>query len=162
MADYGFEGVLPGPSVVTITSSDAQLETHPELEKKGELRPVKLARRIDEVAMEVYKQLFSDADEVELLGQKFKVHTLGQGLALRAVEIPINGMHIRFIQQNPNTASEWARRAARGDKVMQVVINDADVQGSDKWIGNVDNGHWNPYKNSHFTSAYATEHKKAA
>jgi len=67
-----------------------------------------------------HQSLVDKARNVKLDGETYTVcHTPKKGLA--QVDFKVGGRTVRGLEQNPQTASRWARMAREGGKVMQFV-----------------------------------------
>jgi hypothetical protein len=74
---------------------------------------------LEEALVAVWKQtLVQRASEVELEGQKFSVRSTPNKHLLQ-VDFEFSGETIRGLEQNPETASRWAKLARAGHQVMQ-------------------------------------------
>lgn len=74
---------------------------------------------LEETLLAVWKQaLAEDRQEVHLDGRRFPVHTTPRK-HLRQVDFSFAGEPLRGLEQNPQTASRWAKLAREGHKVMQ-------------------------------------------
>ncbi len=73
----------------------------------------------DEALISVWRQaLVEDAKTVELEGRRYPVQRTSRH-RLRQVDFTLDGEELRGLEQNPETASRWARMAREGKKVMQ-------------------------------------------
>jgi hypothetical protein len=88
---------------------------------------------LKEALIEVWRQvLVEDVRTVKLGAHSFPVRlTLKQ--RLRQVDFVFEDNDIRGLEQNPETKSEWARRARSGEKVMQFLMEG-------RYIANVADG----------------------
>ena len=87
-----------------------------------------------EILASVAQQVFSGAKQVETPEGPMRVgKTPSKGL--RRVEFTFEGRLVVGIEQNPNTASQWAKLARAGHKVMQF----RDVE-TGRYIANVVDG----------------------
>jgi hypothetical protein len=59
-----------------------------------------------------------DCARVELEGKQYRVTSTSRS-RLRTVSFPFGERRLDGIEQNPNTASRWARLAREGKRVMQ-------------------------------------------
>lgn len=81
----------------------------------------------------VWRQAMADAQSgVEVGGQHFPV-TATRAQALKVVAFTVEGRVVEGIEQNPRTASRWAKMAQEGQRIMQFRI-----QG--RYVGNVCEG----------------------
>ena len=87
-----------------------------------------------EVLVSVVRQVFSGAKQVETPGGLVPVGKTPSKSLLR-VEFSLEGHPVVGIEQNPHTASQWAKLARAGRKVMQ--FRDA---GTGRYIANVVDG----------------------
>ncbi|HEV2387373.1 MAG TPA: hypothetical protein VGS20_08970 [Candidatus Acidoferrales bacterium] len=74
---------------------------------------------LEEALVAVWRQaLVEESASVELAGQRFSVlRTPRKGL--RQVDFTFRGESLRGLEQNPQTASRWAKLARGGARVMQ-------------------------------------------
>lgn len=74
---------------------------------------------LEEALVAVWRQaLLEESDNVELAGRRFPVlRTPRKGL--RQVDFSFRGESLRGLEQNPQTASRWAKLAREGARVMQ-------------------------------------------
>jgi len=88
---------------------------------------------LDEALISVWRQaMLEDAKVVEIEGQKYPV-TKSSRRRLREVSFFFDGRELKGLEQNPDTASRWAKLAREGRKVMQF------LEGS-RYIANVVDG----------------------
>jgi hypothetical protein len=72
--------------------------------------------------IEVWRQaLVEEKPEVELNGSLFPVRRTAKK-NLRQIEFRVGEEAVRGIEQNPKTASRWAKLARKGHKVMQFLM----------------------------------------
>lgn len=75
--------------------------------------------KLEEALVAVWRQVLEEnANIVELEGQRFPVQRTARK-RLRQVDFSFGGQPLRGIEQNPETASRWAKLAREGHKVMQ-------------------------------------------
>jgi hypothetical protein len=74
---------------------------------------------LEEALVAVWRQALAEGlDSVELAGRRFPVlRTPRKGL--RQVDFIFRGESLRGLEQNPQTASRWAKLAREGARVMQ-------------------------------------------
>jgi NADPH-dependent ferric siderophore reductase len=78
-----------------------------------------MAATLEETLISVWQQaLAENARTVELEGRTFPVRRTSRS-RLREVDFEFEGHELRALEQNPETASRWARLARQGKKVMQ-------------------------------------------
>jgi hypothetical protein len=74
---------------------------------------------LGEALISVWRQvLVEDRPAVELDGRTSRVSRT-RNQALRTVEVVYDDRHLEGIEQNPNTASRWAKLAQEGKRIMQ-------------------------------------------
>lgn len=77
---------------------------------------------LGEALISVWRQvLVENASAVNIGGQSFPVQETPRS-RLREVDFEFEGQRLRGLEQNPTTASNWARLARQGKKVMQFLI----------------------------------------
>ncbi len=88
---------------------------------------------LGETLVEVWRQaLVNGALEVALEGRVYQVgRTRSSGL--RMISFPYRTYLIEGIEQNPQTKSTWAKRAAEGQRIMQFKCHE-------RYVGNVCEG----------------------
>ncbi len=73
----------------------------------------------DEALITVWRQaLVGDAKTIDLDGRSYPVKRTSRH-RLRQIDFIFDGEELRGLEQNPDTASRWARMAREGKKVMQ-------------------------------------------
>jgi len=73
----------------------------------------------EEALVSVWRQVLVEGkDEVALGSEVYRVNFL-RAKKLKAVEFTCGGYAIAGIEQNPNTASQWAQLARQGKRIMQ-------------------------------------------
>ena len=78
-----------------------------------------MAAGLDETLISVWRQvLVEDAKAVSVDGRSFPVRRTSRS-RLREVDLQFEGKTLRGLEQNPKTASRWAKLAREGKKVMQ-------------------------------------------
>jgi hypothetical protein len=78
-----------------------------------------MAASLEETLTSVWKQaLIDDAKSVTVENRSFPVRRTSRS-RLREVDFEFEGHQLRALEQNPETASRWARLARQGKKVMQ-------------------------------------------
>jgi hypothetical protein len=79
-----------------------------------------MAAGFEETLISVWRQiLVEEAEAVTVSGMSFPIRRTSRS-GLREVEFQFADHHaLRGLEQNPNTASRWARLAREGKKVMQ-------------------------------------------
>jgi hypothetical protein len=93
---------------------------------------------LGEVLIEVWRQVLSEERHtVQLPGRIYSV-TRTRNLGLKTVSFEYGGRRIEGIEQNPQTASTWAKKAGEGERIMQF-----SVQG--QYVGNVSEGQLTRY-----------------
>lgn len=74
---------------------------------------------LEETLVSVWRQsLVEEARRVKVGDHGFPVRKTSRS-RLREVDFEFEGHEVRGLEQNPNTASRWARLAREGKKVMQ-------------------------------------------
>jgi NADPH-dependent ferric siderophore reductase len=74
---------------------------------------------LEETLISVWKQVLVDGSRsVKLEERRFPVRSTSR-LHLREVDFDFEGHELRGLEQNPGTASNWAKLARQGKKVMQ-------------------------------------------
>lgn len=73
---------------------------------------------LGKVLLSVARQVFSGARQIETPDGRVPVRKTPSKELLRA-EFSVEGHKVVGIEQNPNTASQWAKLARAGHKVMQ-------------------------------------------
>src|SRR5712692_371626 len=95
-----------------------------------------MASTIEQILVSVWRQaLVDEAKTVTVGGKSFPVRRTTRS-RLREVDFQFEDHHLRGLEQNPKTASRWARLASEGKKVMQflnagryiAVVVDGQVQ----------------------------------
>ena len=77
---------------------------------------------LEDALIEVWRQaLVEESGEVELNGLRFLVRRTAKK-NLRQVDFRVGDQAVRGIEQNPKTASRWAKLAREGHKVMQFLV----------------------------------------
>jgi hypothetical protein len=95
--------------------------------------------KLDEALVTVWRQVLEEnANLVELEGRRFPVQRTARR-RLRQVDFAIGGQPFRGIEQNPETASRWAKLAREGHKVMQFTADG-------RYIANVVDGKVTSYQ----------------
>lgn len=101
-----------------------------------------MAATLEQTLISVWQQAMVDeAKTVTLDDRNFPVRKTSRS-RLREVDFQFEGHELRGLEQNPETASRWARLAREGKKVMQflrerryiAVVVDGEVQ----FYGNVE------------------------
>jgi hypothetical protein len=88
---------------------------------------------LEEAMISIWRQaMLEDAKFVELDGKRHRV-TKSSHRRLREVTFVFDGRELKGLEQNPDTASRWAKLAREGSKVMQF------LEGS-RYIANVVDG----------------------
>ncbi|MGB9073257.1 MAG: hypothetical protein WCC22_11370 [Terriglobales bacterium] len=78
-----------------------------------------MAASLEEILVSVWRQtLLEEAKTVTVGGRGFPVRRTSRS-RLREVDFQFEGHALRGLEQNPKTASRWARLAREGKKVMQ-------------------------------------------
>jgi len=78
-----------------------------------------MAAGLEETLISVWRQvLVEDAKAVSVDGRSFRVRRTSRS-RLREVDFQFEGKTLRGLEQNPKTASRWAKLAREGKKVMQ-------------------------------------------
>src|ERR1043165_2274745 len=78
-----------------------------------------MATSLEETLISVWQQaLAENARSVRLDDRSFPVRRTSRS-RLREVDFEFEGHQLRGLEQNPETASRWARLARQGKKVMQ-------------------------------------------
>src|SRR5205823_11936828 len=78
-----------------------------------------MAASLEETLISVWQQaLIENARNVKLENRGFPVRRTSRS-KLREVDFQFEGHKLRGLEQNPKTASRWARLARQGQKVMQ-------------------------------------------
>ncbi len=73
----------------------------------------------DEALITVWRQaLVENAKTIDLEGRSYPVKRTSRH-RLRQIDFLFDGEELRGLEQNPDTASRWARMAREGKKVMQ-------------------------------------------
>lgn len=97
---------------------------------------------LEEALISVWRQvLVENAGAVNIGGQSFRVQRTGR-TGLREVDFEFEGQRLRGLEQNPTTASNWARLAREGKKVMQFLIGG-------RYVANVVDGKVRFYEHEH-------------
>ena len=97
--------------------------------------------KLEEALVAVWRQaLEENANLVELEGQRYPVRRTARK-RLRQVDFSFGGQPLRGIEQNPETASRWAKLAREGHQVMQFTAGG-------RYIANVVDGKVNSYQKS--------------
>lgn len=97
--------------------------------------------KLEEALMAVWRQVLDEnANIVELEGQRYPVRRTSRR-RLRQVDFSFAGQPLRGIEQNPETASRWAKLAREGHQVMQFTA-------AGRYIANVVDGKVNSYQKS--------------
>ena len=93
---------------------------------------------LSDVLVTVWREvLVESATEVEVGGVRYPVRrTRNQGL--RVVSFSFGDRLVEGIEQNPNTPSEWAKLAQRGERIMQFSFKG-------RYVGNVCEGRLTRY-----------------
>jgi hypothetical protein len=88
---------------------------------------------LEEALSSVWRQtLVEGAQEVNLEGQRFTVRRTPKK-RLRQVDFQFEGRELRGLEQDPETASRWAKLARQGHKVMQFL-------SEGRYVANVKDG----------------------
>lgn len=78
-----------------------------------------MAASLEETLVSVWRQaLVEEAKAVSVDGRSFPVRRTSRS-KLREVDFQFQGQELRGLEQNPKTASRWAKLAREGKKVMQ-------------------------------------------
>jgi hypothetical protein len=78
-----------------------------------------MAASLEEILISVWRQtLVEDSKTVTVDGRQSPVRRTSRS-RLREVDFQFEGHGLRGLEQNPETASRWARLAREGKKVMQ-------------------------------------------
>lgn len=78
-----------------------------------------MAASLEEILVSVWRQaMVEEAKTVTVEGRNFPVRRTSRS-RLREVDFQFEGHELRGLEQNPETASRWARLAREGTKVMQ-------------------------------------------
>ena len=78
-----------------------------------------MAASLEEILISVWRQaLVEEAKAVSVDGGSFPVRRTSRS-RLREVDFEFEGQTLRGLEQNPKTASRWAKLAREGKKVMQ-------------------------------------------
>jgi len=78
-----------------------------------------MAASLEETLISVWRQSFvEEAKAVSVDGRSFPVRRTSRS-RLREVDFEFEGKTLRGLEQNPKTASRWAKLAREGKKVMQ-------------------------------------------
>jgi len=97
--------------------------------------------KLEEALVAVWRQaLEENANIIELEGQRYPVRRTTRK-RLRQVDFSFGGQPLRGIEQNPETASRWAKLAREGHRVMQFTAGG-------RYIANVVDGKVNSYQKS--------------
>jgi len=97
--------------------------------------------KLEEALVTVWRQaLEENANIIELEGQRYPVRRTSRK-RLRQVDFSFGGQPLRGIEQNPETASRWAKLAREGHAVMQFTAGG-------RYIANVVDGKVNSYQKS--------------
>ena len=76
---------------------------------------------LKDTILSVWRQaMVDDSPSVTLDDKKFRVYKTSRS-RLREVDFQFEGQEFRALEQNPKTASRWAKLAREGKKVMQVL-----------------------------------------
>lgn len=74
---------------------------------------------LDDALLSVWRQALIEEKKVVSIGEStFSVRRTSKA-RLAQVDFELNGLQFRGLQQNPQTASRWARMARDGAKIMQ-------------------------------------------
>lgn len=74
---------------------------------------------LEDDLISVWRQVMvEDAKTITLADAQYAVRRTSRS-HLREVEVSLNGIHLRAVEQNPDTGSRWALLARQGKKVMQ-------------------------------------------
>src|SRR5689334_6906575 len=80
-----------------------------------------MTANLEETLLSVWRQaLVDEAKIVRLQRRSFAVRRTSRS-KLREVDFEFEGNELRGLEQNPDTASRWAKLAREGKKVMQFV-----------------------------------------
>lgn len=78
-----------------------------------------MATSLEETLISVWRQAMVEAAKtVRVDGESFAVRKTSRS-RLREVDFRFEGLELRGLEQNPETASRWAQLARAGKKVMQ-------------------------------------------
>jgi hypothetical protein len=95
--------------------------------------------KLEEALVAVWRQaLEENANIIELEGQRYPVRRTARR-RLRQVDFSFGGQPLRGIEQNPETASHWAKLAREGHRVMQFTAGG-------RYIANVVDGRVTSYQ----------------
>lgn len=87
---------------------------------------------IGDTLIDVWREVLVEGKPVvEIFGQSCRVGRTRSGL--RTIGIPVGGMIIEGIEQNPEKTSRWAELARQGKKIMQ-------FRAKGRYVGNVCDG----------------------
>lgn len=82
-----------------------------------------MAANLEETLISVWRQaLVEDAKAVSVDGRSFLVRKTSRS-RLREVDFTFEDQALRGLEQNPKTASRWAKLARDGKKVMQFLVD---------------------------------------
>jgi len=92
----------------------------------------------EEVFISVWRQALIDgAKTIQIADATFPVRTTAKR-KLKQVDFQLDGREIRALEQNPDTKSNWAALARKGQKIMQFIE-------SGKYIGVVADGKFHSF-----------------
>lgn len=78
-----------------------------------------MAASLEEILISVWRQAFvEEAKAISVDGRSFPVRRTSRS-RLREVNFKFQGQELRGLEQNPKTASRWAKLTREGKKVMQ-------------------------------------------
>ncbi len=71
---------------------------------------------LEKLALRIYKAMFEGKKSVDVEGKEYLIHRTSK-TGLRVVYAG----EVRFIEQNPEKASQWAAMAKEGHRIMWVI-----------------------------------------
>ena len=74
---------------------------------------------LERVTLLVFIALFNNEQYVEIDGKRHTIRYFRQK-AIKYVDVPLEGISYRFVEQNPHKKSKWAKMARDGAKILWV------------------------------------------
>ncbi|MBD3197100.1 MAG: hypothetical protein GF317_18745 [Candidatus Lokiarchaeota archaeon] len=70
---------------------------------------------LNEIALKIYNAIFKKEKNVDLQGETFTIKKFSRGIKY------VDAMGYRFIEQNRNKKSKWAKKAREGHQIIWVI-----------------------------------------
>ncbi|MBD3339743.1 MAG: hypothetical protein GF353_11580 [Candidatus Lokiarchaeota archaeon] len=94
-----------------------------------------MIENLEEISLKIHNALFSNKEKVKLDGKERKIKKTSRK-RLRYVDIS----GIRFIEQNPEKDSQWAKKARNGEQITWII----KIKGW-KYLGQIHDGEFKAF-----------------